>query len=153
MRRGVLINCLAFSLAGCFQDPAPPPDEKNQAYFLGVERDWLRVPADQRSAFLNRILADDFVGFTPDGHMRGKASAIAFYSSVVDNHPRKLNYVRYGHFGYNVVVHGQTTAAATPAPTRRVFMRVWTYRYGKWLIIASEDVELNSATNHTYPSH
>jgi hypothetical protein len=148
MKASILIVSIAFALAACFRYPSRPPDAENEAYFNEVEHDWVRLPPTQRRVLLSRVIADDFVGFTPDGHMRNKAGAIAFYSSPNSGPPERLDYLRYGHFGDIVVVHGQATAARISGgmPVRRIFMHLWTFRYGKWWVISSEDVEHISST-------
>jgi hypothetical protein len=148
MKASILIVSIAFFVASCFRDPSRAPDSTNEAYFNEVEHDWVRLPPSQRRVLLSRVIANNFVGFTPDGHMRNKAAAIAFYSSQNSSLRERLDYIRYGHFGDIVVAHGQVTAAGTSSgvKVRRIYMHVWAFSYGKWSVISSEDVEKIGST-------
>jgi ketosteroid isomerase-like protein len=88
MKRLLMIMCLVFSLTMTL--PAFAPDQSKPAntatsnsaspkaedQVVQLERDWLAADAKGDVAGLRRIIADDFIGNSPDGHVLSKSDIV-----------------------------------------------------------------------------
>ena len=88
MNRVLIIVCLVVSLATVLcgfapgqsqsANPATPmaASPKAEDQVMQLERDWLAADAKGDVAGLRRIIADDFIGSSPDGHVLSKSDSI-----------------------------------------------------------------------------
>lgn len=102
-----------------------------------------RAPRPTRAP-VERILADDFLGVSPDGKLYDKATMIADTrvapKEYVSNH---LNDVKVRFFGDTAVAQGNESwerRMGKPRHGRFVWIDTWIRRQGKWQIVAAEDL-------------
>jgi len=88
MNRVLMMVCLVVSLtavlcgfASCQSPSANPATPKSASpraedQVVQLERDWLAADAKGDVAGLRRIIADDFIGNSPDGHVLSKSDIV-----------------------------------------------------------------------------
>jgi ketosteroid isomerase-like protein len=126
-------------------------DQKEaERYIVESERQWAESVATGETAHVERILADDFLGVSPDGKLYDKATMIAETREApkvfVSNH---LNEVKVRFFGDTAVAQGNESWVRRTGEPRRgrfVWTDTWIRRGGKWQIVAAEDLIVAEAT-------
>lgn len=118
-----------------------PSDAETEAYMRKAESDWATAPIRERTALLQRILADDYVGVGTKGAVRNKQETIAADTAMPSDPggSSKLNYVHFRHFGDTVLAQGRETGSSSGKPRSLAWTDVWMFRDGKWQIVASQD--------------
>lgn len=76
MIRTTIMVYLVVALCVFAQGQGATPSSKAESEVAQVERDWLAADAKGDVAALRRIIADDFIGTSFDGHLLGKEDII-----------------------------------------------------------------------------
>jgi ketosteroid isomerase-like protein len=118
-------------------------DQKEvERYIVESERQWAESVATGDTSAIERILADDFVGVDPKGHLYNKQQMIA----ETRNAPKyfvsnRLNDVKVRFYGDTAVAQGsETWEKRTGERGRFVWTDTWLQRNGRWQIVAAEDL-------------
>lgn len=134
--------------------PAQSVDEHatDRAYIRQAESDWAESSVKPDVALLERILADDFVGVSPDGKRYSKADELkedrTQPSAYLSNH---LIGVDIRFYGDAAVAQGSEEWKKKDGTTGRyVWTDTWIRRGGKWQIVAAEDLVPPATPN---PAH
>lgn len=91
---------------------------------------------------IDRILADDFIGVDPEGHLYNKQRMI----DETRNAPKyfvsnRLNEVKVRFYGKTAVAQGSETWEKRSGERGRfVWTDTWLQRNGRWQIVAAEDL-------------
>lgn len=146
-RRGAIICSLACWLLSCdvagAQNKNTPYDQSAAETYIGeAERQWASSVATGDPAVVTRILADDFVGVDPDGHVYDKAAMVRDTKKgptyFVSN---KLNDVKVRFYGNTAVAQGSESWVKKSGVTGRfVWTDTWLMRGNAWQIVAAEDL-------------
>jgi ketosteroid isomerase-like protein len=123
------------------QDATQADAEK---YIKESESQWAEATAKHDAAFVERILADDFVGVQPNGSLYTKADEVASMrkqeSEFITNH---LVQVKVRFYGDAAVAQGSEAwekRDGQPKRGRYVWTDTWIKRNGHWQVVAAEDV-------------
>ena len=118
--------------------------KKAEEYIIQSEKDWAESMANGDTSVIQRILADDFVGVSPDGKQYRKQQMIDDTKQspeyFISNH---LNNVKVRFYEKMAVAQGDETwitRSEKPDTGRLVWTDTWLYRNGKWQIVAAEDL-------------
>src|SRR6516162_9349501 len=146
------INCrpnriLARGLAAlgmlCLCDCSEQKDQKDtERYIVESERQWAESVATGDTSAIERILADDFVGVDPKGHLYTKRQMI----DDTRNAPKyfvsnRLNDVKVRFYGATAIAQGSETWGKRSGERGRfVWTDTWLKRNGRWQIVAAEDL-------------
>ena len=112
-------------------------------YICDSERDWAESVATGNPSAVTRILANDFVGVSPEGHLYRKAEMVAetaqagkfFASNVIGD-------VLVRFYGNMAIAQGsETWTRKTGEKGRWVWTDTWLMRNGRWQIVAAEDLK------------
>jgi ketosteroid isomerase-like protein len=121
-------------------DPHPAPALH---YICEAERAWAESVATGDPSTVKRILADDFIGVAPEGHLYRKGEMITdtaksnryFSSNVVGD-------VIVRFYGNTAIAQGsETWTRKSGEKGRWVWTDTWLKRNGKWQIVAAEDLK------------
>jgi ketosteroid isomerase-like protein len=135
MKRAACIGLLCLITAMSFAQSSANPQEQ----ILGLEREWLKAEANNDSATLNRIFADDFVGVGPGGQLLKK-------SDIVERPPgaepppfskAKLGETTIEVFGDTAVAFGSLSSLSDGGHQVR-FTKVYKLRGGTWKLVAAQ---------------
>ncbi len=146
MRQRSILAALALAIVGGVQDAALAQDAA-AAELIQLERDWDAAFLKNDTAFVDRVLAPEFIATYPDGtsgdRTKELANAAAFNqqidSSTLDE--------------FTVQVHGQTAVVwftrrlVGPSKGQRLevayrYLDVFVRRDGKWVCVASQSIRL-----------
>jgi len=124
---------------------AAAPSLPDAAKFIAdAERDWALAVASGDTTMVEQIIADDFIGVTPDGRQYNKQEAIRdtreSAKDFVSNH---LNHVKVRFFGNTAVAQGDESWEKQVGEQRHgryVWTDTWVLRNGHWQIVAAEDL-------------
>jgi ketosteroid isomerase-like protein len=115
-----------------------------ERYIKESERLWAESSATGDTPFVERIVAEDFVGVDPDGGFYDKAKEIADTrespKEFISNH---VNEVKVRFYGDTAIAQGSESwvrRTQTPLRGRYVWTDTWIRRKGKWQIVAAEDL-------------
>ena len=115
-----------------------------ERYIIESERAWAESVATGDSSVVERILADDFIGVDPKGHLYDKSKMVSDTREApkyfVSNHANEIK-VRF--YGDTAVAQGDETwerHSGDPLHGRFVWTDTWVKRNGKWQIVAAEDL-------------
>jgi len=121
--------------------------EADLRYICDSERAWSRSVASGDTSAATRVLADDYVGIGSSGKRFTKAEMAAQplrtsrSVSFSDN-----DYVRVRFFGNTAINQGQDSVRTKDGHTSHlIWTDTWLKRDGKWQIVQSQDLELESA--------
>jgi hypothetical protein len=142
----VIFCLLALFLASFVSSQTPKTTSSEQTstekYIRESEAQWAESAATGDTTVIERILADEFVGIDPKGNFYKKAQLISdtrgtpkyFASNHLDN-------VNIRFFGDTAVAQGsETWERANGKRGRFVWTDTWVRRYGRWQIVAAEDL-------------
>lgn len=113
------------------------------AYICDSERAWAESVATGDPAAVKRILAADFIGVSPEGHLYRKAEMVAetaqarkyFASNVIGD-------VVVRFYGTTAIAQGsETWTRKSGEKGRWVWTDTWLKRNGQWQIVAAEDLK------------
>ena len=144
MTRAVLSLALLFCLSAtlCARTQAgSPPDQESIREVVDLERQAKDAAIRRDVAFVERTLADDYVGIGPLGAVVTKADTVA---------ARKLAQLRYDSFEVSEMVvrlYGNTAVVTARAEVKGSqlgedfsgpyrFTRVWVRRSGRWQTVS-----------------
>jgi ketosteroid isomerase-like protein len=106
------------------------------------ERQWAESVATGDMSAIDRILADDFIGVDPQGHLYNKQRMI----DETRNAPKyfvsnRLNDVKVRFYGDTAVAQGSETWEKRSGERGCfVWTDTWLQRNGRWQIVAAEDL-------------
>jgi ketosteroid isomerase-like protein len=127
----------------CFCDCSVQKDQKEmERYILESERQWAESVATGDTSAIERILADDFIGVDPKGHLYTKQQMI----DETRNAPKyfvsnRLNDVKVRFYDKTAVAQGSETWERHSGERGRfVWTDTWPQRNGRWQIVAAEDL-------------
>jgi ketosteroid isomerase-like protein len=127
----------------CLCDCSVQKDQKEtERYILDSERQWAESVATGDISAIERILADDFIGVDPTGHLYTKQTMIDETRSApkyfVSN---RLNDVKVRFYGNTAIAQGSETWEKRSGERGRfVWTDTWLQRNGRWQIVAAEDL-------------
>jgi len=113
-----------------------------ERYILDSERQWAESVATDDTSAIERVLADDFVGVDPNGHLYTKRQMI----DDTRNAPKyfvsnRLDDVKVRFYGTTAIAQGSETWEKRSGERGRfVWTDTWLQRDGRWQIIAVEDL-------------
>jgi len=139
-----LLKCIVpivavFCLCHCSEQKDQRDTER---YILESERQWAESVARGDTSAIERILADDFVGVDPKGHLYTKRQMI----DDTRNAPKyfvsnRLNDVKVRFYGTTAIAQGSETWGKRSGERGRfVWTDTWLKRNGRWQIVAAEDL-------------
>jgi ketosteroid isomerase-like protein len=134
-----LIMVGVLSLCHC---SAQKDQKETERYILESERQWAQSVATGDTSAIERILADDFMGVDPQGHLYTKQQMI----DETRNAPKyfvsnRLNDVKVRFYGKTAVAQGSETWEKRNGQRGRfVWTDTWIRRNGRWQIVAAEDL-------------
>jgi ketosteroid isomerase-like protein len=140
---------LLYSSSFLFAKPVDKSQTESERYIIESERQWAESVASGETNAIERILADDFVGVSPEGAMYDKKTMVADTRTApqvfLSNH---LNGVKVRFFGDTAVAQGSESwekRKGQPRYGRFVWTDTWIRRNGQWQIVAAEDLTLAEA--------
>jgi ketosteroid isomerase-like protein len=138
VRMCFLCSLLLTSLAA----PAQQPKTDSEAAILQAkEQEWLNAEKNHDAAGFEKIVADDWVGITPDGKRQTKAERAAEINSGHTS-SATLGDMNVRVFGNAAVVTGTDDEVSVENGTKSSQHYVWTdvfvKRNGDWLAVASQ---------------
>ena len=116
--------------------------KETERYILDSERQWAESVATGDTSAIERILADDFIGVDPNGHLYNKQKMI----DETRNAPKhfvsnRLNDVKVRFYGETAIAQGSETWEKHSGERGRfVWTDTWLQRNGRWQIVAAEDL-------------
>jgi ketosteroid isomerase-like protein len=128
---------------GSLAQSAPAYDKaKAEATIREGERQWAASVATGDTEAVERILAEDFVGVDPDGHLYEKAEMVRDTASGPKYFAsNQLNDVRVRFYGDTAVAQGnESWVKKSGVKGRFVWTDTWVLRNGTWQIVAAEDL-------------
>lgn len=135
---------LLLGLASCSTTSTKVSDmqAKAESQIREIEREWAETAVTGDTSVIERILADDFLGTSPEGVLYTKQEFVsdmrAHPSAFTSNH---VNDVKVRFFGDVAVAQGNETFARKNGEMGRfVWTDVFVQRDGKWQVIAAEDL-------------
>ena len=139
-----MLPCALTILAMLFLcDCSIQKDQKEtERYILESERQWAESVATGDTSAIERILADDFIGVDPQGHLYPKQKMI----DETRNAPKyfvsnRLNDVKVRFYRKTAVAQGsETWEKRTGERGRFVWTDTWIRRNRRWQIVAAEDL-------------
>jgi ketosteroid isomerase-like protein len=138
LKRALLIVAM-FCLCHC---SAHKDQKETQRYILECERQWAESVASGDTSAIERILADDFIGVDPKGHLYTKQQMI----DETRNAPKyfvsnRLNDVKVRFYDKTAIAQGSETWEKRSGERGRfVWTDTWLQRNGLWQIVAAEDL-------------
>jgi ketosteroid isomerase-like protein len=128
-------------VAGC----SSHPDYKiAEEYIIQSEKEWAESMANGDTSVIQRILADDFIGVSPDGKQYRKQQMIEDTKHspeyFISNY---LNNVKVRFYGDMAIAQGDETwitRSEIPDTGRLVWTDTWLFRNNIWQIVAAEDL-------------
>jgi hypothetical protein len=121
---------------------------------IEAERKWAVLECEP-SNIVAEVLAEDFVGTSPDGPIYTKADALGEKRSS-GAHACKLLSARVRYFGPGLaMVYGKETSTRTSAGGKEyqrtlIWTDTWLKRNGKWQIIAVQDMNAPDSPRVTF---
>jgi ketosteroid isomerase-like protein len=116
--------------------------KETERYILDSERQWAESVATGDTAAIERILAEDFIGVDPKGHLYTKRQMI----DDTRNAPKyfvsnRLNDVKVRFYDTTAIAQGSETWEKRSGERGRfVWTDTWLQRNGQWQIVAAEDL-------------
>jgi ketosteroid isomerase-like protein len=137
-------STLLYSSSFLFPSPAAQTQAESERYIIESERQWADSVATGDTTAIERILADDFVGVSPEGTQYDKKKMVTDTRTApetfVSNH---LNEVKVRFYGDTAVAQGNECweqRKGQPRYGRFVWTDTWVRRNGQWQIVAAEDL-------------
>jgi ketosteroid isomerase-like protein len=137
-------SILLYGSSFLFAKPVDKSQTESERYIVESERQWAESVASGDTSAVARILADDFVGVSPEGTVYDKKTMVADTRTApqvfLSNH---LNEVKVRFFGDTAVAQGSESwekRKGEPHSGRFVWTDTWIRRNGQWQIVAAEDL-------------
>ena len=118
-------------------------DQKEvERYIVESERQWAESVATGDTSAIVLILADDFIGVDPKGHLYTKQQMIGDTRNAPKHFvSNRLNDVKVRFYGKTAVAQGSETWEKHSGERGRfVWTDTWLQRNGRWQIVAAEDL-------------
>jgi hypothetical protein len=112
-------------------------------YICDSERAWAESVASGDPGAVKRILASDFIGVSPGGHLYRKAEMVAETAKAGNNFlSNEIGDVAVRFYGSTAVAQGsETWTRKSGEKGRWVWTDTWLKRNGQWQIVAAEDLK------------
>jgi hypothetical protein len=112
---------------------------------LKIEQEWNEVYLKGDAAPLQRIIADDYLGTEPDGKRVTKEDLIAgVESSRLSDGKVNEDDLTIRYYGLTAVVNGSSTWRQSGGKSGRfIWTDIFVKRAGQWLVVASQDLEVD----------
>jgi hypothetical protein len=142
MKDRLLTHALLIVAVLCLCHCAQREQKEVERYILDSEKQWAESVATGNSSAIERILAHDFIGVDPKGHLYNKQQMI----DETRNAPKyfisnRLNDVKVRFYGNTAVAQGSETWEKHSGERGRfVWTDTWLQRDGRWQIVAAEDL-------------
>jgi len=144
MKNSVLYCCMLALCSGVVTAQESAKSDSDRKQIIDIERRWTEQVVTNDVPALEQILTADYVGVEPDGKHVTKEESIAEAkagpSEFASNH---LNDVKVRVYGDFAIAQGSETFMRKNGKAGRF---IWTdtfiKRDGKWLVVASQDLEL-----------
>jgi hypothetical protein len=141
---GALTVCALFAAKAQDSDRS-----KAEQYIIESEKHWAVADASGDSAFVDSLLAPDFMGVSPQGEFYNKTEALQETrenkGKFVSN---QVNGVKVRFYGDTAVAQGTETWERVSGKLKRgsyVCTDTWIKRNNKWEIVAAEDLTTTKA--------
>ena len=142
-------SILLYSTSLLFAKSVDQGQTESERYIVESESQWAESVASGDTSAIERILADDFLGVSPEGDMYDKKTMVADTRTApqvfLSNH---LNGVKVRFFGDTAVAQGSESwekRKGEPRYGRFVWTDTWIRRNGQWQIVAAEDLTVAEA--------
>ena len=139
----ILNLALALVVVVCLCDCGAQRNRKEaERYIIDSEHQWAESVATGDTSAIERILADDFIGVDPKGRLYTKQQMI----DETRNAPKyfvsnRLNDVKVRFYRRMAIAQGSETWEKRSGERGRfVWTDTWLRRYGRWQIVAAEDL-------------
>lgn len=136
--------CVALSCSLSLAQSANASQAESERYIVESEKQWAESVSNGDTKAIERILADDFQGVSPEGKLYDKQEMIADTKDApkyfVSNH---LDQVKVRFYGDTAVAQGSESwehRSGEPRYGRFVWTDTWIRRNGLWQIVAAEDL-------------
>jgi hypothetical protein len=122
------------------------PGEETVKFMIAAEAKWANSACSPQPD-LKDVIADDFQGTSPSGHLYGKAKALAIDTKSL-SHDCQLGEVKVRFFGDSIAIaYGAESAVSKGKDgkeTKRclIWTDTWLKRDGKWQIVAAQDTDI-----------
>jgi ketosteroid isomerase-like protein len=108
--------------------------------------------ADNDTAWLSKLYANDFIMITSTGEIRTKADQLKdIGSGIIGNQKAEENYLKFRFYKNIVVVYSETTSQLTRSgitdSSMRRFTRVFLKRNGQWQLLSTHISVVKSNNN------
>lgn len=139
---GIAASLLVAALGGCSSNESSFDQAQAESEIRHMEHAWAQIAVSGDTSHIADILADDFLGVSPDGAQYTrqqfiddtKAHPLGFTSNVVND-------VKIRFHGDTAVAQGDETFTTTSGEQARfVWTDVVVRRNGEWRIVAAQDV-------------
>lgn len=120
-------------------------DDSVSQTLKAAEQAWLNAEKNDDAAAFDKIVADDWIGISPDGKRETKAERAA---EIKTNHidSATLGDMKVRVFGFTAVVTGTddetTMVDGKPSTGHFVWTDVFVKRNGNWLAVASQTAQV-----------
>jgi ketosteroid isomerase-like protein len=136
-----LVVPVALGLGACAGNGDHAQDER---YIIDSERQWAASLVSGDASVVERVLADDYLGVTPQGTLSDKAAEISAAKTEHDNYvSNQAGEVKVRFYGDTAIAQGSEVwelKSGEPRRGRYVWTDTWVRRDGKWQIVAAEDL-------------
>ena len=143
MNDRLLKRALPIIAVSCLRNCSVQKDQKETArYILDSERQWAESVATGDTSAIERILADDFIGVDPEGHLYTKQQMIDDTRNAPNYFvSNRLNDVKVRFYGTTAIAQGSETWEKRSGERGRfVWTDTWLQRNRQWQIVAAEDL-------------
>lgn len=123
------------------------PSDPTAKSLIDMERQWAEQECT-RSAIEQTILAEDFLGTTPEGKRYSKPEAVG--TSLPEARQCRLHDAKVRFFGENVaIVYGSESSIRKASDGKEytrtlVWTDTWLERDGKWQVVAAQDTRTDN---------
>lgn len=124
------------------------PDVSDEDQVRQLDEAWNRAYLTRDTAALASILAEDWVAFTPEHHVIGRAQLIEGQRSAPEGAKISFEEGTLHVFGDTAVTTGSTEVTAADVYLHQRFTRIYAKRGGRWEAVAVQVVPI-----HIVPVH
>ena len=139
---------IAVWLSGCGLATAADEHAQDREQILQIEREWNHVYLVNDPAPLGHIIADDYLGTTPDGRRVTKKDLIAEVTGPSDLASTHINEndITIRYYGATAIVNGSESWVQKDGKTGRyIWTDVFVKRNDQWAVVSSQDLEVDEA--------
>jgi hypothetical protein len=147
----VVLVGLTLHAAGSEQGRWAAADDATAKFMVDAERQWAEIPCTHNNTVVEKILADDFQGTSPQGKRYTKPEHLAQIAANSSNTARDCGLIdaNVRFFGDNLaIVYGSERAVrkaedGTEKSRCLIWTDTWLKREDQWQIIAVQDNPLD----------